>query len=479
MRVRDFMRPRADALAVREGTSCSEMVAHMAATRASCAVVVDAAGRPLGIITERDIARRIAYRVPAERPVESVMSAPVMTIARRDFLYHAIAWMRRHKLRHMPVVDGQGRLAGMLYLHDALAAASGRLLGQIDSLTHEGTQDGLKNVRAAQIDLAEELFAENVAATDIQQLLTHINNDIYRRIGESAMLQMRDEGWGDPPVTACVIVMGSGGRGENYLFPDQDNGFILGDYPDAEHTPIDTYFIELAERLCGGLNDVGIPFCNGYCMAINPLWRKTASQWVDQITRWSRTSNFVAIRLADIFFDFQPVWGERRLAADLRQAVTEKVRHNHFFLRQMFQDQADHNVAIGLFGGFQTEREKREYRGHVHLKYAGIIPLVESVRLLALREGVEETSTLERIRILRDAGVLSLTEADDLTAAFHRLTDTLLHSQLAEYRAGRRVTYYVSTKTMNKRDQALLLDALKAVDELRKRVRVEFTADIF
>ena len=30
--------------------------------------------------------------------------------------------------------------------------------------------------------------------------------------------------------------MGSGGRGESYLFPDQDNGFILADYPDAEHT---------------------------------------------------------------------------------------------------------------------------------------------------------------------------------------------------------------------------------------------------
>lgn len=479
MRVCDFMRPRAAALAIRAGTSCSDMIAHMAAGKASCIVVVDAAGRPVGIVTEQDIARRITFRLPGDTPVDAVMTSPVMTIERQDYLYHAIAWMRRHGLRHMPVTDRECRLVGMLYLHDALAVATDRLMRQIDRLTHETTLEGMQQVRAAQVELVENLFADNLPAPEIQQVLTQINNDMYRRIGEANLSEMKAEGWGDPPVAVATIVMGSGGRGENYLFPDQDNGFVLDDYPDAEHGRIDAYFIEMAERLCRKLNDIGIPYCNGYCMAVNPLWRKTLAQWVDQINLWGRKSNFVAIRLADIFFDFQPVWGRYDLAAELRHKVTGMVRHNHFFLKQMFQDQADHNVALGFFGGFTTEKEKREFRGQVNLKYTGTIPLVEGVRLLALREGVEETSTLERIRALHDNGILTVSEHEDLSAAFHLITDILLRKQIGDYKAGRRVNYYVAPKSLARRDRLMLLDSLKAIDALRKRVRLEFTADIF
>ena len=479
MLVRDFMRSRSELLAVRTGTRCADMIALMAAEKASCAIIVDAGGRPIGIITEQDIARRIAYRVPGETLVETVMTSPVMTIERRDYLYHAIAWMRRHDLRHMPVVDRRGRLAGILYLHDALAVSTERLMRQIDQLSHEGTLEGLKDVKEAQVELAEELFSDNLPAPEIQQLLTRINNDMYRRIGESAMSQMAAEGWGDVPVTATTIVMGSGGRGENYLFPDQDNGFIITDYPDGEHSRMDSYFIELAERMCRDLNAVGIPYCNGYCMAVNPLWRKTLSQWIEQITLWGRKSNFVAIRLADIFFDFQPVWGNRELATELRGKVTEMVRHNHYFLRQMFQDQADHNVALGFFGGFITEKEKEEFKGQVNLKYTGTIPLVEAIRLLALREGVEETSTLERIVALNEQGVLSINEHDDLTSAFYLITDILLRKQIRDYKARRRVSYYVDPEALTKRDRVMLLEALKAINNVRKRVNMEFTAEIF
>jgi signal-transduction protein with cAMP-binding, CBS, and nucleotidyltransferase domain len=476
--VRDSMRPRQEVLTIRPGTACADTVAMMGQEGASCAVIVDADDRPLGIITLQDIARRIAYRVPAETAVETVMTTPILTIARRDYLYHAIARMRRHRLRHMVVIDRDGRLAGILDLLDALAAAAARLMQQIDRLTHEGTIEGLREVKAAQVELAEQLLADNLPATEVQQLITHINNDVYRRISEQVLAGMAAEGWGEPPVSAVAIVMGSGGRGENYLYPDQDNGFILGDYPDAEHARIDAFFLEAAERLCRDLNEVGFPYCHGYCMAVNPLWRKSLSQWIEQIALWGRKSNFVAIRLADIFFDFQPVFGNAALARSLRQAVTGVVRHNPAFLRQMFQDKADHNVALGFFGGFITEKNA-EHRGQVNLKLSGLIPLVGAIRLLSLREGVEETGTLARIAALHQANVLSVRERDDLARAFGLLTDILLRKQLADYRAGRQVSYYADPDSWDKRRRGELADALKAADAIRKRVRMEFTGQVF
>ncbi|MDS4011863.1 MAG: DUF294 nucleotidyltransferase-like domain-containing protein [Defluviicoccus sp.] len=479
MLVRDFMHSRNKVLAIPPGTPCAAMIDLLAAERAGCAVVVDPMERPIGIITERDIALRVAYRVPPETPVEAVMTMPVMTIRRREYLYQAIAWMRRHGLRHMPVVDWNGRLAGLIYLNDALAAASERLMGQLDRLSREGTIEGMKEVKAAQIDLAEQLFADNLPAVEIQQVITRINNDMYRRIGEASLKQMEAEGWGEPPVRAVVIVMGSGGRGENYLFPDQDNAFIIEDYPDAEHGRVDAYFLELAERMCRDLNEVGIPYCNGYCMAVNPLWRKTRSQWMEQIRLWGRKSNPVAIRLSDIFFDFQAVWGDQDLVHDVRRVATELGRNNPFFLKQMFHDKVDHNTALGLFGGFITEKESKEYRGHVNLKYAGIIPLVGAIRLMALRTGVKETATLARIGALALSGTLSRTEREDLTQAFSTITDTLMRRQLADYRLGRRVGYFVNPDALSKHQRADLIEALKAVNHIRRRVHMEFTAQLF
>ena len=328
MLVRDFARPRTEVLVVRPDARCAEVVHSLASDKLSCAIVLDASERPIGILTERDITRRIAFRAAPETPVEAVMTSPVMTIARREYLYQAISWMRRHDLRHMPVVDRAGLFVGILYLHDALAAASKGLMRQIDRLTPEGAGERLREIKSAQVELLAELFADHLPAPEIQRLLSHINNDLYRRIGESALRQMAAEGWGDPPAAAATIVMGSEGRGENYLFPDQDNGFIIADYPEDEHARADAFFLELAERLCRDLNEAGIPYCNGYCMAVNPLWRKTLRQWIDQVGRWTRKSSLVSVRLADIFFDFQPVWGQTELARELRHVITGSVRNN-------------------------------------------------------------------------------------------------------------------------------------------------------
>ncbi|MDH5749124.1 MAG: DUF294 nucleotidyltransferase-like domain-containing protein, partial [Rhodospirillales bacterium] len=441
--------------------------------------VIDKQGRPIGIVTEQDIIRRVAFKVSAETAVEAVMTSPVMTIQSDDYLYHAIAHMRRRDLRHMPVVDDAGTLQGMLNLHDALAVASARIMGQIDRLTHEGTIEGLKEIKAAQIVLAEELYQDSLPAPEIQALLTHINNDIYRRVIDASLQNMFDEGLGEAPVPFAAIVFGSGGRGENYLFPDQDNGFILCDYPDADHDRIDGFFRELAERMTRDLNAVGMPLCKGNCMATNPLWRKTLSQWIEQITLWGQKRNVVAIRLADIFFDFRPIWGDYQLAATLREKVTGMIAKSHFFLREMYNETEDHNVALGFFGTFQTERELKNHKGEINLKHTGTLPLVEAVRLLALREGVDQTATLGRIDALHSIGALDDNEREELTSAFELITELLLMQQIRDFKAGREVGNYIDPGSLSKRKKTLLTQSLKAIDSLRKRVRSEFTAEIF
>ena len=70
----------------------------------------------------------------------------------------------------------------MLDLDVALAVAAAPMIERIELLAHEGTVEGMMRIKRAQVEVADELFAENVPAPEIQALLTHINRDIHRRI---------------------------------------------------------------------------------------------------------------------------------------------------------------------------------------------------------------------------------------------------------------------------------------------------------
>jgi len=475
--VKDFMRDVP--LSVAAGTPLGEVAQKMEAVDASSATVTDAEGRPVGIVTEQDITRRAAFKLDAADPVEAAMTAPVSIIHEDEYLYYAIARMRRRNLRHMPVVDAERRLRGMLNLHDALAAASETLMGQISILTRDESLDGLKLIKAAQVELAGQLLNENLPATEIQALLTHINNDIYHRIVTLNLDDMDFDGLGGPPVEFSVIVMGSSGRGENFLFPDQDNGFILEDYPDDRHTEIDAWFIELGGRMTRDLNAVGLPLCNGFVMATNPLWRKTISQWKEQVRLWSHKRGVTALRLCDIFFDFRPVWGNPAMANELRRFVTQITAGNPAFLSEMHADDTEHHVALGWFGRLITDKEDKGHKGEINLKHTGTLPLVEAMRLLALREGLEDLSTLARMDALLDKGVLDADEHDYLAGAYRHISHMLLRQQIADFKAGRKVTNFVDPKSLSQRERDMLVDSFKAIRALRDRIKSEFTGDIF
>ncbi|MEE8535506.1 MAG: putative nucleotidyltransferase substrate binding domain-containing protein, partial [Kiloniellales bacterium] len=207
--------------------------------------------------------------------------------------------------------------------------------------------------------------------------------------------------------------------------------------------------------------------------------RKTREQWHEQIRMWGRKRSSIAVQFSDIFFDFRSAYGPPEMAAELRRAVTDMVGSSPAFLGELQRESARADVALGWFGRLVTEKDKPGHRGEVNLKHRGTLPLVGSVRLLALRESIAETATLRRIEILGDRGVLGADEQDYLSGAFAHITHLLLRQQIADFKAGRKVGNYVHPQAMSERERDILVDSLKAIDALRDRVASEFTGEIF
>jgi len=91
------------------------------------AVVISADGqRPLGILSERDIVRELGRRgAPVlEQPVSEVMTAKLMTCHTGDDAMDVLQRMTNGRFRHLPVVDDEGQMLGLVSIGDAV---SGRL----------------------------------------------------------------------------------------------------------------------------------------------------------------------------------------------------------------------------------------------------------------------------------------------------------------------------------------------------------------
>ncbi len=90
----------------------------MQTQRETCVVVVEH-GKPIGIVTERDVVRfysREPGRVAV--PLSQVMTSPVLSIAEDATINQAATRMLEKKVRHLVVVDSAGKLAGLVSEHD-------------------------------------------------------------------------------------------------------------------------------------------------------------------------------------------------------------------------------------------------------------------------------------------------------------------------------------------------------------------------
>jgi CBS domain-containing protein len=87
------------------------------------AVVVSADGGSVdGIVSERDVVRALRESGPAllDTPISAVMTADVVVSGPRDTVEDLMRLMTERRIRHLPVVDGSGRMAGIISIGDVV-----------------------------------------------------------------------------------------------------------------------------------------------------------------------------------------------------------------------------------------------------------------------------------------------------------------------------------------------------------------------
>jgi len=108
------------------------------------AIVVKEGNRLVGIFSERDLMLRVISqkRDPEQTPIQDVMTSPVETIHRDSTVDDALKVMLEKHIRHLPILDRDGRVSGMISMRSLLHDKVQELTDQLDSLEAYFTADG-------------------------------------------------------------------------------------------------------------------------------------------------------------------------------------------------------------------------------------------------------------------------------------------------------------------------------------------------
>lgn len=452
-RVGDIM--TAPAVTVEAGLSVATAVAEMRGRGISSLLVTDDEGRPTGIITERDVLTALTRHGAAalESPVSAYLSSPVHTVTADALAATAIARMDRFGIRHLGVTDVPGgRLVGVVSARTLLRQRAGGALVLGDEIAEAVDGRALAAVRARLPELVRALLADKMPVLDLAGVISAVYRDLSARAAALAEQALVRRGAGTAPAPWCYLVLGSGGRGDSLLAPDQDNAIVH-----AGAASDDGWFVELGRRASDILDEAGIPYCKGGVMASNAAWRHDLAAWRACIDDWVERPNAQNLLSVDIFYDFRPVHGDFALADELRRHALAAARPARMFLAFMAEQLKEAGAPLGFFGRILTEA------GRVDLKRGGTFPIVAGARVLALRSGSTALATGERLAAAVSAGLLNEGDATRLGEAFELLMELILEQQLADIAAGREPSSRVELKRLSAIRRARLRSALKAV----------------
>jgi signal-transduction protein with cAMP-binding, CBS, and nucleotidyltransferase domain len=128
---------------IEEFASVQEVAIKMKDKNISSLIVVDSSGKSKGVVTERDLVRKICVKdvYTSKVGIKEIMSLPLVTINPNESLYTAIDMMLQHNIRHLLVVDDK------MEINKPIGLVTPRDLSRYTEFTRDDTnKDNLEKI---------------------------------------------------------------------------------------------------------------------------------------------------------------------------------------------------------------------------------------------------------------------------------------------------------------------------------------------
>ncbi|XDZ65681.1 DUF294 nucleotidyltransferase-like domain-containing protein [Alphaproteobacteria bacterium LSUCC0684] len=403
--------------------------------KTDCVFIGPSTNKIDGIVSERDLVHTMA--LPIEEvgharaiPIGQVMSSPVITVREDDFMHVALGRISRLDIRHLGVVGASGELVGWISTRELIRQrVTGAMVIGDQIATARDSAEIAAALKALPM-LASSLLSDGVEGHLIAAVISSQYRAALAQAAQLAEARMETP----PPRPYAVLVLGSAGRGESLLAADQDHAIIYddgieGDGAMPDDAAVQAWYETLGGHISDFLDEAGIPYCQGGVMSRHAKWCRSISGWRSALSDWVKLARPEDLLSVDIFFDFEPVYGQVELASLLRLAMEGRATRRPDFLKRLAGSAANAQAGTTLFGGLKTEA------GRYDIKKYLLLPLIETLRVLSISRGISERSSAQRAEALYRTNTVP-PEVPLLAEDIHFALKLVLRQQISDISAG-------------------------------------------
>ena len=444
----------------------------MADEKISCIFVRDGDDKIVGYATDITLRDNVVSKhVNVDSAIGCIMDNPIVSIDKQAYVYEAILKMFRIKARYILIKDND-EFVGCISRNKLLSEQAESPLVFIQSVKLAVSLYELRKKWEKVPEIVAQLLGRGVNAEIVNQVITTVADTIAIKVIEQAIEEM-----GAPPAKFVFMVLGSEGRKEQTLKTDQDNAIIYEDKGNEQREVVREYFLKFASIVSDRLNNIGFVYCTGDFMAKNPKWTHSLSHWKRNYRTWMEEPLPETVIKFSTFFDCRHLYGEVSILEELKQFLDEELQKpldKLFF--HMAKNALQYEPPLTFFRNIRTFT-----KGNVEvfdIKKA-MTPIVDLVRVYALKNRVFEVNTGERLKALKKKGVFSDTEFLELLQSYYFLMSVRLKKQASQIMYDKiEPDNYINIGSLTKIEQGTIKEIFKRIQNFQSKIKADFTHEV-
>jgi CBS domain-containing protein len=327
----------------------------------------------------------------------------------------------------------------------------------IDEVKNAKTFDELKYVHSRYMFVIQNSFTKNIPITHIQSTVGQI---LHAIIAQCILFSI--EQVGTPPCKFTWLSIGSQARKEQMVLSDQDNILVYEDVAPEKHRDIKFYFVQLAKNVISRMEQLGYSPCPQDYLASNIKWCKSLSDFTATYSQWVISPGENMQDFSGIFFDYEFIFGERKLVDSLEQAIFQNLSNNKLFFDYIGNQVLKIPHPLTFFKKFAVD-ENGSKKDLFNVKQKGIQFFVDAARLFALSHNMKGvTNTYLRWKQMAIADPKNAEKYLEFAEKYLEIQDFSIKEGILNDNDGS----YINTDKLPKADKDELKKALQITEEI-------------
>ncbi|PZP51145.1 MAG: signal transduction protein [Pseudopedobacter saltans] len=449
-----------------------EVVKAMAEQKVSCIYITDEGGKIVGYLT--DILLRdqiVGTRKSPETLAKEIMDPKPIVISVNNFVFEAVLKMYRNNTKYL-LIEKDGNYIGFQSRNRLLAEQSQSPILFIQTVKLANSDEELREKWLEAPKIITQLLERGVHARVANQVITTISDSIAEKVIERTIHEI-----GPAPARFCFMVLGSEGRKEQTFKTDQDNAIIYEDKANEHREEVRAYFLEFSKKVSESLDKIGFSFCTGGYMAMNPKWTHSLSHWKRNYEEWVADAIPETVVKFTTFFDCRFLFGDENIMQELYGFLDEllqKPMERVFYF--MTKNALQYEPPLTFFKGIKTFTKGDN---EVFDVKRAMTPIVDLVRVYALKHRVKAVNTGERIRLLQQKGIFTEQESEELRQSYYLLMSMRLkHQARAIIEDSVDPDNYILLNRFSRIERLTLVEIFKTIKSFQTKIKLEFTKEL-